>query len=378
MRLSPLDKVLIKIFAKGFFRVNSGMLLFVFVVFVSYCFFIETVGHVSLLPPEQLAFYHFIFVRTFISDPLIMLIMFSFWLLYAFKSWRYMISQFSLPNHQFLFYSTTALPKARQVKSWFYVQAVVFLPLVGYWVFALIFGLVFGQYMLPGIILLFILLLTFISALLYTFAANKLIDGTQPAFIIHLATHWPKPYFSLFIYHIFDRVKLGYLLAQLLSLASIVLVSILDVHRDVRLAGMVMLFIATAHSFIVYQNYLFEETRLSFSRNLPYSRLKRFCYIAFIYLILLLPEYIWFFSAFEASVVAKSLLMGISIPLLYHSLLYKLGPQMNTYLRMVFFLFIAFLLLVLFNGVEIIGLLNVLLAYLLFYRSYYTARLSVE
>ena len=47
--LTPLNKVLIKIFAKGFFRVNAGLLLFLFVVLISYCFFIETAGHVSLL-----------------------------------------------------------------------------------------------------------------------------------------------------------------------------------------------------------------------------------------------------------------------------------------------------------------------------------------
>jgi hypothetical protein len=375
--LTPLNKVLIKIFAKGFFSVNSGLLLFLFVVLISYCFFIETVGHVGLLPPKELAFYRFIIVRTFISSPLITLIMLLFWLLYAIKSWRYVIRQLSIPNYQFLFYSTTSLSKPQQLLSWFCVQSVIFLPLIGYWVFAMVFGIIFHHYLLPGIILLYILLLTFISAILYTYSLNRLVDGAKQSYILQLMKNWRKPYFSLFIYHVFDRVKLGYLLAQILSILSITLASSLDVQQNVRLAGMVILLVVTAHSFVIYQNHHFEETRLSFSRNLPFSRIKRFANLAYVYLILLLPEYIWLFSSFDVLTAIKSLLLSLSIALLFHSLLYWSGHQMNIYLRCVFFLFFIFFLLILFNVVEVLIPLNFLFAIILFNKHYYQSYTAV-
>jgi hypothetical protein len=362
---------LIKIFAKGFFRVNAGLLLFLFVVLISYCFFIETVGHVGLLPPEELAFYRFIFVRTFISSPLITLMMLLFWLMYAIKSWRYVIRQISIPNHQFLFYSITSLNKNQQLISWFCVQSVIFLPIIGYWLFALIFGIVFHHYLLPGIILLYILLLTSIGALLYTQSVDRLLDGNKQSYVLRLMKDWRKPYFSLFIYHVFDRVKLGYLLAQILSVLSILFASFLGVGQDVRLAAMVILLVVTAHSFIIYQNYRFEETYLSFSRNLPYSRLSRFANLLCIYLLLLMPQFIWLFSKFNILTAIKSTLLGLSIALLFHTMLYRTGLKMNIYLRGVFFLFFIFFLLILFKGVELLIPLNFLFALILYYKHYY-------
>jgi hypothetical protein len=370
MRIS-LNSVLIKIFARGFFRVNSGLLLFFFVVLLSYCFFIETAGHVSLLPPEELAYYHFIFVRTFISDPLITLFILLFWLLYAIKSWRYVIRQFSVPHHQFLFYSITALSKKQQFRNWFLIQSVIFLPLLGYWIFAMIFGLIFGHYLLPGIILLYILLLTFVSALLYTYSVNTLLEGAKQSYVLQLMRNWPKPYFSLFLFHVFDRVKLGYLLAQMLSVVAITLAHVLDVGQDIRLAGIVMLVSITAHSFIIYHNYRFEETYMRFSRNMPYSRLRRLADLSFVYLILILPEYMWLFSKFEVITATKALFLGLSIALLIHTMLYWTGLKMNIYLRSVFTLFFAFFLLILFNGVEVLVPLNFLLAFILLYKHYY-------
>jgi hypothetical protein len=52
----PLSNILIKIFARGFYKVNSGLLIFLFVILVSYCFFINTLGDVvlSIHDPDNL------------------------------------------------------------------------------------------------------------------------------------------------------------------------------------------------------------------------------------------------------------------------------------------------------------------------------------
>ena len=183
--------------------------------------------------------------------------------------------------------------------------------------------------------------------------------------------HWRKPYFSLCIYHVFDWVKLGYLLAQILSALSIAFASFLEVQQDIRLGAMVILLIVTAHSFIIYQNHRFEETLLSFSRNLPYSRLRRLGNLLCVYLLLLLPEFIWLFSMFDLLNAIKSMFLGLSIALLFHNMLYRTGLKMNMYLRSVFFLFFVLFLLILFSGVELLIPLNFLFAIILFYKHYY-------
>lgn len=84
--LSPVTHALIKIFARGFFRVNSGLLVFLFVMLISYCFFMNTAGDVNLISAEQLTFYHFIIVITFVSSPIMTLIIFVIWLMYTIKA----------------------------------------------------------------------------------------------------------------------------------------------------------------------------------------------------------------------------------------------------------------------------------------------------
>jgi hypothetical protein len=206
---------------------------------------------------------------------------------------------------------------------------------------------------------------------MYTYSVNSLLDGVKQSYVLRLMKNWHKPYFSLFIYHIFDRVKLGYLLAQILSVLSIIFASFLEVGQDIRLAAMVILLVVTAHSLIIYQNYRFEETYLSFSRNLPYSRLKRYINVLCVYLLLLLPEFIWLFSGFNLPTAIKSMFLGLSVAVLFHTMLYWRGLKMNIYLRNVFLLFFVFFLTILFNGVDLLILLNFLLAVRLLYRHYY-------
>ena len=372
---SPLTATLVKIFAKGFYRVNAGMLVFLLVTIGSSFFFIETVGDVNLLPAGQLIYYHFIVVITFISSPLMTLVIFFAWLLYTIKSWRYVTAQLALPEHQFLFYSTTAASKLKQFRSWMYVQLAILVPLIVYWLFAGVAGIIFHHYVLPVVILLYLLVLASVSAFLYVRSVNSLVSGSRQSWLLRLLHLQSKPFFSLFLFHLLDKMKLAFVLTKTLSLLTIVgfLNSFPAERNDARVAAIIMLCIVALHSFLIYQDHHFTETQMSFSRNLPYSRKRLFLNFCAVYALLLLPEIVWLFIAFDPIMALTLVLGGLTIALLFRSLLYWFGLNTFHYIRSVFAVYFLFFLVIIFRFWWVFPL-NLVITYVLFYLNYYRGR----
>lgn len=202
---SPLSKILLKIFSVGFYRAHAGILCFVaFVMF-------------GMVEPGQLLNYHKTLMLAFISSPLMMGIVFAIWLIYTFKCWHYVAGQVFALHQQFLFYSSNAYPKARQFNSWFALQASIGLPVIAYGGISMGVAIKHHFYLSGIIILLYLILLVAISAWFYMRLVNQLIDGSSQSIIIKLTRSWKKPYFSLYIYHVFDKLKLKYLITKAIS-----------------------------------------------------------------------------------------------------------------------------------------------------------------
>ncbi|MBK9730244.1 MAG: hypothetical protein IPO83_02980 [Chitinophagaceae bacterium] len=377
---APVTIPLLKIFAKGFFRANAGMLIFFFVTAISYGFFMETVGDVKLLPEETLTYYHFIIVMTFISSPLVAMIMSVIWLLYTIKSWSYVVKQLAMRDNAFIFYSVSSLKKAGQFKSWMLVQLMILLPVIIYVLFAGIFGMIFHYYLLPALIFLYVFILTTSSAFLYLHAVNRLQDGNTQSFLLRIVQGWSKPYFSLGIYQMMDRMKLSYLLTKVLSYGIIttMVLSFETPYQDVRVAGIAMLAIATSHSYILYQLQRFEETRLSLFRNMPYNRLVLFIQLAIVYVLLILPECIWLFSRYHLMLGMQALLFGIGTALFFRCSLYWSGLRMKRYLPVVFFSFIVLLYVVMFNLIAVFTWLLFLISCVIFYKTFYNQQVVMS
>lgn len=370
--LSPLTKVLIKIIAKGFYREHSGLLLFLFVTIIIYFFFINVLNQTHLTP-DQIILYNSSLVLAFVSNPIMMEIVFISWLIYTIKSWQYVAGQLLAADQQFLFYSSTALNKANQFKSWFLVQLIILLPVVGYGLFALIIGIVFNHYVIPALILLYILLLTAISAVLYVRLVNRLMEADRQPYLLKITQNWRKPFFSLFLYHVFDKLKLAYILTKILSGLTItgLLYFLFDVNQDLRVAGIIILAVITAHTILIYQEHRFKETFMSFFRNLPYHRGRLFIDFSGVFLLLLLPESIWLLTNFNATIAIPALLFGLSTALLFRSLLYWFGLNMRSYLRWIGVLFLLFQLLIMSGFLWVLVPINLAVSYALFYRNYY-------
>jgi len=369
---SPLSRTLIKIFANGFYRVHAGLLLSLFITVFIYFLFINVLEQTRITPEERLM-YNLSLALAFITNPVVMAVVFILWLIYTIKSWQYVAGQLKLADQQFIFYSSTAMPQAHQFKSWFLVQVIILLPIISYGLFALAIGIMFGYFVMPVIILLYILLLAVVSALVYIKWVNQLRETENQSYLLKIAARWQKPFFSLFIYHVFDKLKLAYGLTKVLS--GIAIAGLFhffsDVKQDIRVAGIMVLTVITAHTILIYQEHRFKEIYMGFSRNLPYRRRKLLVDYIFLFILLLLPESIWLLVHYKVLPATGLFLFGLSTALLFCSLLYWFGLNMQKYLRWVGGLFLLFLLLIMFGCLWLLVPLNLGVAFLLFYRNYY-------
>src|ERR1700754_1531255 len=108
--MKPLTQILLKIFTTGFYRAHAGILAVGFFVMF------------GMVEPGQLLNYHKTLMLAFVSSPVMMLVVFAAWLIYAIKSWHYVVGQIGAVNQQFLFYSSNAYSRRQQLSGWFITQ----------------------------------------------------------------------------------------------------------------------------------------------------------------------------------------------------------------------------------------------------------------
>ncbi len=365
---SPLTHILLKIFAVGFYRVHAGILFFLFLVLF------------GLVEPSQLINYHKALMLGFITSPVMMAVVFGVWLLYTFKTWHYIAGQLFAIQQTFLFYSSTAYTRQKQFISWFLVQATVMLPVLAYAAFSIGVAIQHQYWLSALAILLYMIFVISCSSLFYIRLVNRLIDGSKQSILIKLTANWQKPYFSLYVYHVLDQLKVTYLITKALSYGIITGVFLLfaDVSHDLRVAGIAVLAIAVAHCIVVFEERKFEETYLIFSRNLPLSRLKLFLSFAGVYFLLLLPEGVWLFTRFAPLMAIGLFAFGLSVILLFHSFLYLFGLNMDRYMQWVPGMFVLFFWLIMFKLLWVCIPLIAVVGYLIFYNNYYQVPLVVK
>ncbi len=357
-----------KIFVDGFYRSHAGMLLFVFVMLVSYCLFINTLGTVM---PDQIDFWQFFFTISLVSNPLIMGFYLVASVLYAYKGLQYVLSQFALPQHEFLYYSFTASPKRQQFSVWFKVQVYLFTPVLCYTLYAGIIGLVFGYYLISIGIVCFQLLLIMGCAYICLKENNRLVATSKISWLIRISRKWNKPVFLLYAFQVFNQAKLAYLLTKLLSwiLISSVFILFSDLEDNFRLLMLITSCVVVAHVVLIYQEKLFNDRYLSFLANFPIPKVKVFFSFGLNYLILLLPEICWILTRFDTLTALLLIAFAFSVILLFRSFLLLDKMQVKTFLILVFCQFFFSYLFILFGLGMILIPLNLLVAWILFSRN---------
>jgi len=340
LMVSPLTRVLTKIFVKGFYRVHAGLLLFFFVTLLTYGFFINVLNETHLSPPDRIL-NNLILVLTLLSSPLMVIVVFVAWFFYTVKSWDYVLGQMTTPANAFLYYSSTAMPLRRQTGSWFVVQMLISMPMIVYALFSIVVGAVYHYYLVPVMIVLYIALLSGISAVLYVRLINRRIRSHKGSWLGRLVRGWDKPFFSLFLFAVMDKLKVAFVVTKLLSALAIIggFHILTDVREDTRAAGMVILGMVVAHTLLLYQSYRFEHAALRFSLNFPYRKVRVYASWGLAYVLLTLPEILWLFTRFEAALASGLLLFHVGAGLLVRSMLYRTALDIKKFIYAVFYCF---------------------------------------
>ncbi|WP_152542293.1 hypothetical protein [Pedobacter sp. V48] len=306
-----------------------------------------------------------------VSSPVIMGFFCLAALIYAIKSWQYVITQLSARNNEFLYHSISSFGKWQQFKSWFYVQFNIFLPLIVYALFAGIIGFNFGHYIIPIVILLYLLALIIVSVAIYVRHSNRLIDIDRQILLIRLLRNWNKSFFLLYTLFVFDKLKITYLITK--AIAWMLIIGTFAVFSDIKdesaVPNLVVLMIVTAHSLLIYNEFRFNQKYLYFSRNFPYSMSKQFLGSLLNYAILMLPELLWFIGNFGIHSVSL-LLQAFSILILFRSLLYWIGLSIKNYLIWIFVLFNLVFLIILYRITWLLPPVFVSTAYFIFQKNY--------
>jgi len=358
-----------KIFVDGFYRTHAAMLVFIFVMLISYCLFINTLGTVR---PDQIDFWQFFFTISLVSNPLILTFYLIGSLLYAYKSLKYVLSQLDLSQQEFLYYSFTSSTKKQQFMTWCAVQTYIFIPVLCYTLYAISIGIVFGYYLISMGILLFQLLLVLAGAYICLKENNRLIEANKPSWLIRISRKWNKPIFLLYSFQVFNQSKLAYVLTKLLSwvLISSVFVVFADLKDNSSLLMLITSCIVMAHMVLIYQEKVFNNRYLSFLPNFPFTKEKVFFSFCFNYLVLLLPEICWIFTNFDVLTSFGLIAFAFSAILLFRSLLLLNAIQIKGFLIWVFCLFFLFYLFIMFGCGLILIPLNLIVAWIVFKRNY--------
>jgi len=352
----PLTRALIKILATGFYRQHTGFLLALLVLVFSSFFYTNVLNQTHLTPDQQRQTALKLALSS-VSEPWGILLLFSLFWLYTVKSRHYLAARLQAADLQFLRYSSNALSRGQQLQSWSLVQLVISAPLLIVGLYAMAVGVAYGYWLVPILLPVYLLTLTYWCAAYYTRLLNEqlLIPPVQTDWLARLRS-WPKPLFSLFFYELLAHQRVPFALTKVVSLLSLGLLFYVfaDSHTDQRLLNLLSLTSALAQVVVLYQAHAFEQSYVRFARNFPYSAWHQFGQQVVLYSILLLPELVVLLaiSPFPQGLRAMGVLL--SVTLFFRTLFYPLNQRMTPYLRLVFGLFMSFLLLNLFGSTNLL------------------------
>jgi len=367
----PLTRVLLRLFASGFYRVHAGLLAFLFSTVICYCIFIIPLNETHLEPAQRIT-ESLMFTLSLLSSPVMMAVVFLMWFIYTLKSWQYIRLQLQLESNLFIFYSTTSFSRLRQFQSWAIVQTVILLPALGYALVTLVVGIVFGYYLAPFVVLGYIVLLIVVSAGIYTRLVNRPAEVTA-TYIQNITRNRIKPFLTLFLYHIAEQHKLTYLLTKTLAMLSIFSLSYFFADAaDLRAAGIIILMVCLAQTLLIFQEFRFDRVYMGFARNFPTSRARLYSRLVLLYIVLLFPEAIVLFSLLPVFKAGLLLFFALGIVLLFRCILLVAATvTMRGYLWCVTAISAIIFIAILFSGIELVALLNVLVSAILYYKRYY-------
>ncbi|MBA2407935.1 MAG: hypothetical protein H0V65_08095, partial [Chitinophagales bacterium] len=349
-------KIINRIISVTFYQRHAGLFLFIFIIMF------------GVVQGQQLLSYHLTLINAMLSSMLFMSVVCLIWTLYALKCIQFVLKTFSEPQHQFL-YVFAALTRAQQFNTLFAAQLTIYLPVLIYSIIVVLVAFAGGNIYAGMFVLSYNLLLCLLSTSLYQRKLNN--PDPEVRFFLDrfFQFQFKRPYALFFIAQLLNEMKVIFVVTKFFS-AIIIIAFLKGFFIDTYDSRVVMLgFLAglVAHCVLVFEFRKFEESYLSFYRNLPLSLFKRYLTYLTVYALILVPEWIIFIAGIPETVYPLDATwlpcFGIGFLLFLHCLLYKRGMDMDRYMPWVFAVTAVLFFLILYKAYLIISALLLLLSY---------------
>lgn len=363
--MSALIVILNRVFIKQFYRQNTAFSLMVFFL-----------GFGIQQPPSLLV--SPAFLTGAVASPLFVGVILVLFTLYYCKCFNFISKTIALPENEYLYVAGLFPPKTLRF-AFALVHLLLFLPALAYTMLMGYYSFSLGLTTVPICLLAYNLTLLSITVYYYSQYLHKTIPAAAaPNFFSHterkILAHpiwWPLRY-------LLRQEKVMLVLTKIISLGILYAFMALYPYQNFgfRPTQVGFLMAVTAQAMLVRQIQTFQETGLTFLRQLPYRLSQRFGHQILLLAVLILPE-ILLVLGFTLNITTLGPILGlyglgIGILALFVSLLYLFKLKSTPYVRGVFFIFISLLLLILsFPAWYLLIGLTLLLAYLLFYKYYY-------
>lgn len=335
----PILNILRKTLVVEYYRLNTGFLFLV----LMFAFGI-------LRPEDHIALAAYVF-----ASPFLLLLVFAFFALYHLKTVFFVRQRLLWDSHDFLLH-LVLIPKWQRWAALFYVQWMLWLPVVLYAAFVGYYGWLTGQVTSVLATLGYILLLPLTGVAAYEYRLFRPNPDTKlSALSGFLNRRFTKPYWSYFVLYLFKDNPVLLFLTK--GFTCFVVLGVCKIYPtddyDERLLSLGALTIGMVHSVLILHLYEFEHLQLPLLRNLPLTLRQRSIQYFQLFLLLLLPETL-FLARYLPQEVSWSyvfgwwgLLMGMLWLLLGRFL--QRHYIMDTLLRQGFYAFFAGFFLIMFR-----------------------------
>jgi hypothetical protein len=270
--------VLNKLFARSFYRVNTGFFLFFFFLFF------------GAVEGSSLVSYHLSLMNSILRSATIMWLIFGCWILYHLKCTVYFLKIINSNEGSFLL-SLQAVSRRTQWVLFTLLYAAVYAPVLVYSLVLAFVGFSKGEFSSAASILMFQALSLFFFTSVVTYRLNHWPEKSGFPLI---RLPWQKNEL-LYVFFLFTHErKLFFLLLKTFSILLLYLVLVWNKGRydnDAFLLFYLVLFLA--HAAIPYIAVQFWEKAFAVYRNLPISLGRRGLNFLLSYFLLVLPEMIY-------------------------------------------------------------------------------------
>lgn len=365
-----MGNVLIQIFVRGFYKKYAKLFFIVFCLIASYFLFIQIAG---VFLEHNRDFWTLFLALQFATEPLFILIFWIISFLFITLVFRFISSEIQTQKLEFLKYTFFVLDRKERIKSWLRIFSLINLPILIYGLFSLLVGYVLLGKLTGFWSILYILLLNFIMIYWIDFNRFNIKNHNRiPAFYSSIN---PKEYY--WIFNLINQLKTN--LTLFVGTKVVCIISIVVIVKYFGIAGegftwnvliFLSLIVALLNSILIYQDVVFEGSKMKFILTFPFSRPQKFFNSLPYYLILILPEgilTIYFFDFGKFLVVLVSLLIFV---LFIKSTIMAIGKQPLKVIKILSLIFFVSFILLLYKGQLIVVILSFGFSYFLYLRNY--------